>query len=163
MCAFQSLSPEKSALESGSICRPQCEEIKYECETSFTKWPSNTFWMQIAERYNISYANMIISEADVLNALSSDTNSTEEERAQMQAVLEKIKDHISQNFLRLNIYYRSKSTTQVLESPKYDTQGTLSSLGGAFSLYLGVSFISLFELGELFFRSILSCINVSFK
>ena len=37
----------------------------------------------------------------------------------------------------------------VVENPEYTFFGFLSTLGGAVSLYLGISFIQLFEVAEL--------------
>ena len=42
--------------------------------------------------------------------------------------------------------------TSIVESPKFDNAGLLNSLGGALSLFLGVSIIMLFEWLELIVR-----------
>ena len=38
---------------------------------------------------------------------------------------------------------------EIREEPKYDADSLMSSLGGAFSLYLGITLVSLFEVFEL--------------
>ena len=65
------------------------------------------------------------------------------------ATQKKIKSSIEDSFIRLSVYYKSLSTRRIVESPVYNYQSTLTSLGGAVSLYLGVSFISAFEVAEL--------------
>ena len=44
--------------------------------------------------------------------------------------------------------------TNIIESPKYDDQGLVTSLGGALSLFLGISIISMFEIFELLVRGL---------
>ncbi len=59
----------------------------------------------------------------------------------------------SQNFLSLRVYYSSKGTTEVVETPKYENIGAIAaSVGGAISLYIGMSFASLLEFVELAIR-----------
>ena len=53
----------------------------------------------------------------------------------------------------MNIFFESKSVTKVEESAKVSVSDLLSDLGGACSLYLGISVIALFELVEFGFRS----------
>ena len=52
----------------------------------------------------------------------------------------------------MNIFFETKTVTTIQESPKYTLGDLLNDLGGAFSLYLGVSFIALFEIFEIFIR-----------
>ena len=62
-----------------------------------------------------------------------------------------IGDYIRHNYLKLKVYVSSKTVEKIIELPKYDFFSFLASLGGATSLYLGMSFIVIFELFELFF------------
>ena len=51
------------------------------------------------------------------------------------------------------MYYSSKGTTEVVETPKYENIGAIAaSVGGAISLYIGMSFASLLEFVELAIR-----------
>ena len=81
---------------------------------------------------------------DVLKA--SQTNETHEE------VLEHMRDYIMENYLRLQIYFDSNSIEVIKEIPQYTGFSFLANLGGAFSLYLGISFAVLFELFEVVLR-----------
>ena len=72
-------------------------------------------------------------------------------------VAESIRERIADDFIRLDIFYSSKTLTKVEEVPKYNFESLLSSYGGACPLYLGISFVALFELAELGIRFFLKC------
>ena len=60
-----------------------------------------------------------------------------------------MQDHVQKDFIKVNIFFESKTIQLINENPLMGTQALLSSLGGAFSLYLGISIIALFEIIEL--------------
>ncbi len=61
---------------------------------------------------------------------------------------------------QLRIYYGSKATSKIIETPKYQGYNSiLSSVGGAISLYLGMSFVSLCEFIEFALRALAACIG----
>ena len=64
---------------------------------------------------------------------------------------------MQRDFLKVNIYYESKTIEKIQESPLMGAQSLLSNLGGAISFYLGISVIALFELLELFGRYLRVC------
>ena len=64
---------------------------------------------------------------------------------------------MQRDFLKVNIYYESKTIEKIEESPLMGAQSLLSNLGGAISFYLGISVIALFELLELFGRYLRFC------
>ena len=90
---------------------------------------------------------------------------------------------ISQNLLKINVYFKSKMTKLIEETKTYQTVWTINcigveiylqflqvfgpsfmnALGGALSLFLGISFILIFELFELlldiFMNSLNFCVN----
>ena len=59
----------------------------------------------------------------------------------------------------MKIFFGSRSVERVLELPQYTIGSFLASLGGATSLYLGASFVVLFELFEILLRLGLYCIG----
>ena len=61
-----------------------------------------------------------------------------------------MEDLIRANFLSLDIYYESTVVTTVREEPKFTPDTLMSSLGGALSLYLGISVLSMLEVLEVF-------------
>ena len=57
---------------------------------------------------------------------------------------------VKEGIVNLNIFYESLSYTQSIELPRMDFVSLLASIGGNLSLFLGVSFFSLFEVIQLF-------------
>ena len=47
------------------------------------------------------------------------------------------------------VYLKSLSTTLIKQTPKYNSFSLMTNLGGSFSLYLGITLVSLFESIEL--------------
>ena len=62
---------------------------------------------------------------------------------------EQIQQMVQNNLMQVSIYYGSLDVDNVAENPEYTFLSFLSSLGGAVSLYLGISFIQVFEVVEL--------------
>ena len=79
----------------------------------------------------------------------------------MEDYVEHIGHYVQDNYLQLKVYFGSKSVEQVLEMPKYNVFTFLSSLGGAISVYLGMSFIVIFELLEIVLRLCLNAVGFS--
>lgn len=57
---------------------------------------------------------------------------------------------IKSNFTRFKIYYRELKYTHITQEPKVILINLIANVGGAFSLFIGLSFISIFELIEIF-------------
>ncbi len=81
---------------------------------------------------------------------------------QSKAVGEAIEDVVRQNYLRLAVFYDTKAATIIQESPKYEFNNIMSSLGGALGCYLGISLISLFEFAELVLRFAMKAVRYGF-
>ena len=60
-----------------------------------------------------------------------------------------IQDYIQQNLLKVDVYLKSMETRTVVESPTYEFNSMLYALGGAISLFLGISLSMIFEVLEL--------------
>ena len=78
-------------------------------------------------------------------------------------VLTAIHQALRANLVSLSVFYETTSVTVVKELPKYTPDSILSSLGGALSLYLGISIISLFETWQLGFNLLASQGSTWFK
>ena len=59
---------------------------------------------------------------------------------------------VRKNFLQLEVYFDTMTISEICEEKKYSFFTFLASLGGAISLYLGMSFIAMFELFEILIR-----------
>ena len=57
---------------------------------------------------------------------------------------------VKESIVHVNIFYDSLSYTESIELPRMDFVSLLASIGGNLSLFLGVSFFSLFEVIQLF-------------
>ena len=49
----------------------------------------------------------------------------------------------------MSIYFGSLDVTSIVESPEFENGALLNSLGGALSLFLGVSLVMIFEVVEV--------------
>ena len=58
--------------------------------------------------------------------------------------------------LQVSIYFGTVEVSSVIESPQFTVNSFINSLGGALSLFLGCSFVQLFESVELVIRMIYS-------
>ena len=63
---------------------------------------------------------------------------------------------LQESFVHVNIFYDSLSYTESIESPRMDFVSLLASIGGNLSLFLGVSFFSLFEIVQVTFEIVFS-------
>ena len=70
----------------------------------------------------------------------------------VQDYLEAVGAYVQTNYLQIKIFFGSRSVERVQEDAKYTTFSLMSSLGGATSLYLGISFVVLFEFFEVIVR-----------
>merc|ERR1711915_972409 len=61
---------------------------------------------------------------------------------------------MSDNLLRVSVYFNTLNERIITTSKVYDLSNFLSSLGGVFSLYLGISLGMLFELFEVLLDAI---------
>merc|ERR1712106_1001485 len=66
---------------------------------------------------------------------------------------------MSDNLLRVSVYFNTLNERSIETKEVYDQTTTLSSLGGVFSLYLGISLGMLFELLEVFIDFLQNMIN----
>ena len=64
-------------------------------------------------------------------------------------------------FFQLNVFFKSLSVETVAESAEYTWQSFLSTLGGARSLWLGITFLQIFEVIELGARFMYESFNQS--
>jgi len=122
-------------------CSSACEEKYYEVDISSSKWP--------AEQYQLLAAQTFISEA-VQDDRITDTQATQ----------------IANNLLKLNVFFESKLIKSIEETQTYESvlgADFLNALGGALSLFLGISFILLFELVELVLDFVMNLINFCLK
>nr|XP_054756141.1 degenerin unc-8-like isoform X4 [Lytechinus pictus] len=113
----------------GCSCPSPCEEFKYLRTPSSSIWPSERYEEHIFRRLNITN-NEILTHILQSNDLSR------------------------KNILRLKIFYEDLNYEVVEMVPVYTIPSVLGSVGGLMGLYIGMSFISVFEVLFLVLRVI---------
>ena len=99
----------------------------------------------------MTFAGHLVNEELVLQVLQSVSSATDLGGPEVNLV-NSVKDLVYNSFLKVLIFPESRQTTVVKESPQFTDEGLLTALGGAFSLYLGFSILSLFEVVEIVYR-----------
>ncbi|TRY76498.1 hypothetical protein TCAL_15986, partial [Tigriopus californicus] len=129
-------------------CQPSCNETIYEIGTSAMTWPSESGWYFKAKEYNMTSSS---NGNEPISAKVLDKNESE---------LYSIIRDIQQNLLRLDFYFSSQSRTVIEENPVYpDFFSLFSNLGGALSLWMGISFLALVEVIEVIIDCVLRVIQ----
>ena len=128
--------------------------IIFQYAISETKWPSDQYWAILAEEFKITYHGQQINyKAQQKQELTGEPNED----------LENIQQLVQKNLMQVSIYYGSLDVHHVAETPEYTFLTFLSSLGGAVSLYLGISFIQVFEVVEFMIKLCASCFSQNVK
>ncbi len=61
-----------------------------------------------------------------------------------------------EEFVRLEIYLENKEVTRIAEEPQVPWKQMVVNLGGALSLYLGMSFVTVVEVVEMILEMIIT-------
>ncbi|XP_059082581.1 degenerin mec-10-like isoform X2 [Tigriopus californicus] len=129
-------------------CQPNCNETIYEIGTSALTWPSESGWFYKAIEFN-----MTSSYKDDQPITSDDIEKSETE-------LYPIYEEIKKNLLRLDFYFSSQSRIVIEELPVYaDLFSLFANLGGALSLWMGISFLALIEVIEVVIDSVMKTVQ----
>ena len=107
-------------------CPPPCRKVSFEKEISYNKWPQN---------WQLRYLAPIVSE--VTNISQHNIN------------IELVRKHL----IFLSIYFGELTETEEMEVEAYGPAKALSDFGGQMGIFLGASFISLFEIVLLILTS----------
>ena len=63
-------------------------------------------------------------------------------------------ENVSKSFFAINIFYEELKYTLISQHPKMQLFGLISSIGGVFSLFLGMSLLSFIEIFEIFLEAV---------
>ena len=110
---------------------------------SQSEWPSDQYWAVLAEEHQVKFKDFMVTYKDVTSLELLDT---------LDFTASNVKDIVKSNFISVTIYFGTFDVTTIQEVPQYNFWGFLSTLGGAFSLFLGLTFIQLLEVVELIFK-----------
>ncbi|XP_023716562.1 amiloride-sensitive sodium channel subunit beta-like isoform X1 [Cryptotermes secundus] len=120
-------------------CNMDCREISYETKISTAMWPTDNYWCNLASKYSL------IEECEI----------ADHEYGGRSHHQDKLK--IQNNLLKIDVYFENLRVKSVEQSPTYKVQTFVGSLGGALSLYLGITLLMLVEVMEALFRLIYGC------
>ena len=109
----------KSANQANCNCQLPCEQINYETQTTYRTWP---------QAWEVQRLIPILS--DVTGISSKDIN------------LDLMRKHLMQ----VSIYYSDLFETRISEEVAYGIEKAVSDFGGQMGMFLGASFLSLFEI-----------------
>lgn len=112
-------------------CRPSCQEISYQTSYATGSWPGASFRENLAEKAKQSIKSKSKSFQSYPDPLDS--------------------EFVSQNFLRLEVYYENLVEEIILTDPAYDWNKLLSDIGGQLGLWLGFSLMTAIEVLELLY------------
>ncbi|CAM1154071.1 Uncharacterised protein g11052 [Pycnogonum litorale] len=113
--------------DSNDDCKPACKETQYPYFVSSTDWPTPTFAERIIEKY------MLSTDAEELPEMGVNWTS------------DKI---FSSDFGKVSIYVDTTRVQTITEIEKYTIITLVSNIGGLAGLYIGISFLSIYEMLE---------------
>ena len=103
-------------------CRSACQEIVYEQLISTAKWPADSFVGLYTARLDATGRHGVEKKEEAL---------------------------VRREFSRLEIYLEGKEVTVISEYALITSKDLLVGLGGALSLWLGMSFVTMIEVAEM--------------
>ncbi|CAG0922223.1 unnamed protein product, partial [Notodromas monacha] len=103
-------------------------ESRYDVSVTNSEWPSTVYYDTLFETYGSIITEMTVSMAQ-----------SDEERRSI----------LAREFTKVNIFLETFEVTNIGEDAKYDLSKTMSDLGGAAGLYLGICVVTLLEILEL--------------
>ncbi|XP_046998361.1 degenerin unc-8-like [Schistocerca americana] len=139
-CAFTVLEEFEHRLRACS-CNVDCREVTYQTSISTAIWPTDSTWCTVAKRFTL---------------VDNCENVTEGNHG---AKFHPEKQIIKDNALKIDVYFENLRVQQTVQTAAYEPQAFVASLGGALSLYLGISLLMLVEVVELIIRVISDLYN----
>ena len=100
------------------------------------------------DRYGFKDKNISACDAAAEKAATANPQMQEEAR-RLQEEARRLQEDAKVNLLKFNVYFKTMDSRLVEESVMYDAPALLYALGGALSLFLGISLAMVFEIVEL--------------
>ncbi|CAH1787668.1 unnamed protein product [Owenia fusiformis] len=129
-------------------CLPACKEISYSKSISQAYWPDEVIQGFILKMILQSPERNTRGQQMIQKYI----NFSEIERNHYQITNRTHADTIRKNMVSLSISFGDLSTEVTKQKVEYEGAQLLCDIGGALGLYIGVSFISLCEVGKLLMR-----------
>ena len=128
-------------------CYSPCEEIQYSFKVSQAKWPDLFHTLSLYEQYirETSIESDFVEYEEILTLAKN--NNVSEALAKLQST-----SLIQDNFIKLTLHLEGDYYTTVTEAPKYSIYNLISSIGGTTNLWIGISWVTFFEIFEMLFE-----------
>ena len=147
---FKDIACAEEAREQSENCSHQCpspcQEHQYSVSMSQSRWPHEAAHLSLfkehiknkryAKQFNDTYAPIIPQMAKTPYQAFQSLRSS---------------DLISRNFLRIIVHLENEGFKEIIETSVFDSSNLMANIGGMFNLWIGITFITLFEIGELFY------------
>ncbi|XP_022661100.1 acid-sensing ion channel 1-like isoform X2 [Varroa destructor] len=139
---YRAFTTSSSGKRCRELCRPECNEIRYDITTSQSEWPNFRNQYEAITRFPI--VNRRLEQSGVNWSLVADSDNDLNFIAGA--------DEFRKNFLRVHVYIQEMNYLSVKDESSYLMSQLIADLGGCLGLYIGVSVISLMEFSEHFMR-----------
>ncbi|XP_052107012.1 acid-sensing ion channel 4-B-like [Mytilus californianus] len=120
------MEQKKSDDFSSCNCVNPCEEDQYHITSSSRQWPTKSYAVYLRESI---CAALSPSTCEHLRSLDMFT--------------------LGYNFIKINIYFEDLNYEYIKEKPEIEESAFASDIGGALGQWIGLSFISVFEIIQL--------------
>ena len=117
---------------------------------SQSEWPSDQYWAILAEKHQVKFKDFMVTYKDATSLELLDD---------LDLSTKNVKDIVKSNFITVTIYFGTFEVATIQEVPQYNFWGFLSTLGGALSLFLGLTFIQLLEVVEFMSKLLFNSIH----
>ena len=127
-------------------CFPSCHEYQYQVTTSQARWPH--------EASHISFYNAFIRGKSFQEKFAGYQEimpkMTDGKEAEAYDELKQI-DLIHRNYLQINIYMDNSELKRIEETEVFEPINLMANVGGMLNLWIGITFITIFEVAECLF------------
>ena len=127
-------------------CVEKCLTLKYHCQTGSAVWPHESRQLAFYRRYikGRQYpANFNIYD-DIQSEIKHSPGMAYE-RLHSASL-------IRRNFLKVRVFFGGESVILLRDTPLHTAESVSGSLGGILNLWIGISFVTVIEIGELFYN-----------
>lgn len=111
-------------------CREPCEKTEYKIRSSSAQWPNVFNWREIGTSLGL-INDTLLSGLSVYHP---------------EVIL--AQEKVQESLLQIKVIQRTKEIRKFEQVAKYESWTVIDSLGGATSLYVGISFVTIIEIFE---------------
>ncbi|GFT19647.1 acid-sensing ion channel 1A [Nephila pilipes] len=112
------------------LCKPACQDTRYDVTLSTSEWPNLEFQEFVLKRWPGLRSDFVESPDDKSSIPLNET-------------------FLNKNFLRVHIFVQEMNYLRFMDIEAYTLPELFADLGGCLGLYIGVSLISIIEFQEL--------------